>query len=133
MDVSMDSPHRRSFLINDIFNKAEQANKKQRLHTLKDLDRAAITVKTACDLMLEQACPYQDVRAKVMLNIGPRKLTAAIAAIEELTHPPDDRYYPELQTKYRSLRGYPPHVLTSIEAWVVGSSIQSYPNSPEGG
>jgi hypothetical protein len=37
-----------SFLINDIFNKAEQANKKQRLRTLKDLDRAAITVKTAC-------------------------------------------------------------------------------------
>lgn len=102
MDVSMDSPHRRSFLINDIFNKAEQANTKQRLHTLKDLDRAAITVKTACDLMLEKACPYQDVRAKVMLNIGPRKLTAAIAAIaaiEELTRPPDDRYYPELQTK----------------------------------
>ena len=64
--------------------------------------------------MLEKACPYQDVRAKVMLSIGPRKLTAAIAAIEELTRPPDDRYYPELQAKYRSLRGYLPHVLTSI-------------------
>jgi hypothetical protein len=59
-----------SFLINDIFNKAEQANKKQRLRTLKDLDQVAITIKKACGLMLEQACPYQDVRAKVMLNIG---------------------------------------------------------------
>lgn len=103
-----------SFLINDLFNKAEQANKKQRLRTLKDLDRAAITVMTACGLMLEQACAYQDVRAKVMLNVGPRKLTAAMATIEELTRPPDDRYYPELQTKYRSLRRFLPHVLTSI-------------------
>jgi hypothetical protein len=67
--------------------------------------------------MLEQACPYQDVRTKVMLNIGPMKLTAAIAAIEELTRPPDNRYYPELQTKYRSLQRYLPHVLTSIQ-WV---------------
>lgn len=48
-----------SFLINDLFSKAEQANKKQLLRTLKDLDQAAITVKAACDLMVEQACPYQ--------------------------------------------------------------------------
>ena len=65
--------------------------------------------------MLEQACSYQDVRAKVMLRIGPRRLTAAMAVIDELTRPPDDRYYPELQTKYRSLRRYLPHVLTSIQ------------------
>jgi TnpA family transposase len=104
-----------SFLLNDLFNKAEQANKKQRLRTLKDLDRAAITVKAACDLMVEQACPYQDVRAKVMLNVGPRKLMAAMATIDELTRPPDDRYYPELQAKYRSVRRYLPHVLTSIQ------------------
>ena len=104
-----------SFLINDLFNKAEQANKKHRLRTIKDLDRAAITVMKACGLMLEQACSYQDVRAKVMLRIGPRKLIAAMAAIDELSRPPDDRYYPELQTKYRSLRRYLPHVLTSIQ------------------
>lgn len=103
------------FLINDLFNKAEQANKKHRLRTIKDLDRAAFTVKKACGLMIEQACPYQDVRAKVMLRIGPKKLIAAMAAIDELTRPPDDRYYPELQTKYRSLRRYLPHVLTSIQ------------------
>jgi hypothetical protein len=63
-----------SFLLNDLFNKAEQANKKQRLRTLKDLDRASITVKAACDLMVEQACQYQDVRAKVMLKLAPENL-----------------------------------------------------------
>jgi TnpA family transposase len=104
-----------SFLMNDLFNKAEQDNKKHRLRTIKDLDRAAITVKKACDLMIEQACPYQDVRTKVMLRVGPEKLIAAMETINALTHPPDDRYYQELQTKYRSLRRYLPNVLTSIQ------------------
>jgi hypothetical protein len=31
--------------------------------------------------MIEQACPYQDVRTKVMLRVGPEKLIAAMETI----------------------------------------------------
>jgi TnpA family transposase len=35
--------------------------------------------------------------------------------VDELTRLPEDRYYPELQVQYRSIRRYLPHVLTSIQ------------------
>ena len=100
-----------NFLINDLFNKAEQANKKQRLRTIKDIDKAAITVRNACVLIFEQDHSNQEALNK----IGAKKLTAAMKTIDELTRPPEDLYYPELQSKYRSLRRYLPHVLTSIQ------------------
>ena len=102
------------FLIQALFTKAEQANKNQRVRKINDLDDAARRLKRAVELMVEQACPYQDVRARVLLQLGPEKVMKAMATVDELTRPPDDLYYPELLEKYRSLRRYLPHVLETI-------------------
>ena len=102
-------------LIQNLFTQAEQANKKMRLRTIKDLDGAARTLLEAGRLMIEQACPYQDIRPKVLLRVGPEKFLAAMDTVEELTRPPGDRFLPELQTRYRSIRGYLPHVVKSIQ------------------
>lgn len=102
------------FLIQNIFTKAEQVNKRQRVRKINDLDDAARRLSHAVELMLEKACPYQDVRAKVLLRLGPERVIEAMATVDELTRPSDDLYYPELQEKYRSLRRYWPHVLETI-------------------
>ena len=103
------------FLLQDTFTKAEQANKKRRVRKINDLDEAARRLDYAIGLMLEHACPYQDVRPKVLLRVGPEELMAARETVKELTSPPGDLYYPELQKKYGSLRRYLPHVLNTIE------------------
>lgn len=100
------------YFINEIFTKAEYANKKQRLRTIKDLDKAAIIVRNACGIMLKQAEPYHDLSE---IGIDSKVLFTAMTTIDNLTRPPDDCYYPELQAQYRSLRRYLPHVLTSIQ------------------
>lgn len=102
-------------LLQNLFTRAEQANKKQRLRTIKDLDKAAQILREACGRMMEQACPYQDVRAKILIEIDPEKLIDAMETVDDLTRLPEDRYYPELQAQYSSVRRYMPHVLMSIE------------------
>ena len=102
-------------LVQNVFSQAEKANKEKRLRTIKDLDSAARTLLEAGRLIIEQACPYQDVRPKVLFRVGPEKFMAAMDTVEELTRPPNDRYFPELQARYQSVRRYLPHVVKSIQ------------------
>jgi hypothetical protein len=52
-------------LLREIFSGAEQADRKNRLRTLKDLDKAALTLAKACGVLLDPNQPDETVRSKI--------------------------------------------------------------------
>lgn len=58
----------------DVLAKAEQADRKVRLRTLKDLDEVASTLAEACRMLLDPNLPDSEVRSRVYAAVGDEKL-----------------------------------------------------------
>lgn len=66
-----------SMLLRDLFARAEQADRKARLRTLRDLDQAAVTLAEACRMLLDPSLPDGEVRGRVYAAIGHEELAQA--------------------------------------------------------
>lgn len=101
-------------LLHDLFETAKEADKKARLRTLKDLDKAATTLATACNAILDPAFPDNSLRTRVFAIASREEIAKAVEAVSALVRPPDDVYYCELSEGYNSVRRYFPAVLNHI-------------------
>jgi hypothetical protein len=112
-------------LMHDVFGKAASADQKARLRTLKDLDESAAALAEACRLLLDPELPDKSLRKKVFAKIARAALENALERVTALIRPPNDVYYQELSERYRSVRGYLPHVLNhvSFDAAPAGKSL----------
>ena len=102
-------------LLRELFSDAEKEQKKVRLRTLKDLDYAARTLAEACKFLLDPTIPDGELRAKVFAQTPTEELERATADVDNLTRPPDDVYFSELETHYRSIRIYLPTLVNKIK------------------
>ena len=98
----------------EFFSNAEKADKKARLRGLKDLDRAATVLATACRTVLDSTLADSDLRAILFARIPREELAQALASVESLVRPPDDVYYLELDARYRAVRVFLPTLLAHI-------------------
>ena len=103
-----------SILLRDLFARAEQADRKARLRTLKDLDQAALTLAEACRLLLDPSLPDSEVRGRVYAAIGHEALAQAWADVGNLVRPSDDVFYRELAVKHASVKRFLPTLLRVI-------------------
>jgi hypothetical protein len=71
-------------LVKDILAKSEREGKKKRLHTLKDLDAAALQLSTACQVIMNPSTDDPKVREEVWQRLTPEQLSSAIEKVEEL-------------------------------------------------
>lgn len=95
-----------------LFNEAAKADKKARLRSLKDLDKAAMVLAKACCTVLNLEIEEDYLRNAIFAQIPPEKLAEALSNVESLV--PDDIYYNELEKRYRSLRIFIPSLLKHI-------------------
>jgi hypothetical protein len=95
-------------LLCDLFNAAIRADKKARLRTLKDLDKAAATLANACQILLDSRFPDVDLRTQLFEKIPRDTLTLAVDGVIALIRPADNVYYHELDAKYRTVRRFLP-------------------------
>lgn len=102
-------------LLRELFTNAQQADRKARLRTLKDLDRAASTLADACRLLLDPSLPDGELRERVYAAIGHDELTQALADIGALVRPPDDVFYRELVAKLTVVKRFLPTLLRVIQ------------------
>ncbi|MBE9039602.1 Tn3 family transposase [Oscillatoriales cyanobacterium LEGE 11467] len=102
-------------LVKDIFAKSELDGKKTRLRTLKDLDAAALQLSSACQVLVNSDCDDTQVRERVWQRLTPEQLTSAIAKVEELARPPEDRYHQELLQQWRAVRRFLPKLLSILD------------------
>ena len=101
-------------LLRDLFNAAIRADKKARLRSLKDLDKAAATLASACQILLDTSFPDAELRTRLFEKISRDTLIQAVDGVTALIRPTDNVYYDELDAKYRSVRRFLPALLEHV-------------------
>ncbi len=101
-------------LLRELFGDAIKADKKSRLRTLKDLDQAAATLASACQMLLDTSLPDGDLRTRLFDKIPRNALTLALEGVNALIRPADDVYYQELDAKYKTVRCFLPALVEHI-------------------
>ena len=94
-------------VVTDMFAAAKVAGQKDRLGSIRDLDAAALMLRQACAVLLDDDTPNRAVRRTVFERISREELAEAIARIDNLTRPEDDQYFKELRAQHRRLRFLP--------------------------
>ncbi len=94
-------------VVSAMFADAKKTGQNDRLGSIRDLDMAALTLRQACAVPLDDGTPDQAIRQCVFAHVSREKLAAAIARIDSLARPEDDEYYKELRQQHRRLRFLP--------------------------
>jgi len=102
-------------LTKELFSKSASQGKNERLRTLKDLDAAALTLSAACGILLELEPDAAQLREAIFLQVSPVQLAAAVEQVESIARPPDDQYYPEILSRWRTVRLFLPMLLNTID------------------
>ncbi|HEY4046823.1 MAG TPA: Tn3 family transposase [Acidobacteriaceae bacterium] len=101
-------------VLRDLFGDALKEDKKARLRTLKDLDRAAMVLLDVCRAVLNDSLPDDDLRSCIYATTPRDTLEQAVENAGSLVRPPEDVYYDELRASYRRVRRFLPTLLKHI-------------------
>ena len=102
-------------LTKELLSKSANQGKKERLRTLKDLDAAALTLSAACSLFLVSDQDTAQLREAIFAQVSSVQLAAAVEQVESIARPPDDQYYPEILSRWRTVRLFLPTLLNTID------------------
>ena len=94
-------------LVTVIFTRAEEAHRKSRLRSLRDLDAAAIMLRDVGQYVVADdgdAMPVAEWRNVLFEQIARFDIEAAMASVDSLVTKPDDRRYQELRPHWRQIR-----------------------------
>jgi TnpA family transposase len=102
-------------LTKELLSKSASQGRKERLRTLKDLDVAALTLSTACAILIAPEQEVTQLRETIFAQVPPEQLAAAVEQVESIARPPDDQYYPEILSRWRTVRLFLPTLLNTID------------------
>ena len=102
-------------LTKELLSKSASQGKKARLRTLKDLDAAALTLSAACSIFLAPDQDAVQLREAIFAQVSSVQLAAAVEQVESIARLPDDQYYPEILSRWRTVRLFLPTLLNTID------------------
>ena len=106
-----------------IFREARDAGKKKRMRTLRDLDKAALDLRTACECVLDDNIPPERLKEMIFAQISRSQLQNSSLRVAELARPGDDNYELEIMEKYRTVRKFMPKLLKTIRFEAASSGL----------
>ncbi len=83
-----------------IIRDARKIGQKKRLRSLKDLDKSALALASACSYLLKEETPDESIRAEVFSYIPRQKLAEIITLVREIARPSDDNFHEEMVEQY---------------------------------
>jgi TnpA family transposase len=101
-------------LITGIAGDAKRIGQKNRLRTLKYLDKSALALADVCALILQEETPDSQLRAAIFARIPKTRLAESIATIHDLARPYDDKFQDELVEQYGRVRRFLPRLLKDL-------------------
>jgi len=101
-------------LITNIAGEAKKLGQKNRLRTLKDLDRSALALAEVCSLILNEENSEDQLREAIFAKTTRAQLKVSIATIHALARPPDDRFHHEMVEQYGRVRRFLSRLLNDI-------------------
>jgi TnpA family transposase len=97
----------------EAFTDAAKIGKKARLRTIRDLDAAALQLRRAGSVLIDDTVEDDAVRAAAFAIVPRAMLTAALEQINVIVRPPGDLYFIELRAQTGKLR-FLPAMLRSV-------------------
>ncbi len=98
-----------------IIRDARKIGQKKRLRSLKDLDKSALALASACSYLLKEETPDESIRAEVFSYIPRQKLAEIITLVREIARPSDDNFHEEMVEQYGRVRRFLPHLLNTVK------------------
>ena len=100
-------------VVTTLFTDAAKVGKKARLRTIRDLDAAALQLRRAGGVLMDEAVKDDDVREAAFAIVPRTALAAALEQIDAIVRPPGDLYFIELRAQTGKLR-FLPAMLRSV-------------------
>ena len=100
-------------VVTTLFNDAAKVGKKARLRTIRDLDAAALQLRRAGGVLMDEAVKDDAVRKAAFAIVPRATLAAALEQIDAIVRPPGDLYFNELRAQTGKLR-FLPAMLRSV-------------------
>ena len=91
-------------LITELSLQARRTGRQERLRTIHDLDAAALQLREACAVLLDDACRDAKLRSTIFARVSKQSLAEAVALVGTLARPPDDDNLAEQMEQYRRSR-----------------------------
>ena len=105
-------------LVGDLVSQSQGAERRERMRTIKDLDAAALTLREACELLLDSGLSDEsslgEVRAQVFARTGEQELSQAVTRVGEIARPPEEDHQKELLRRWQTARSFLPDMLAAI-------------------
>jgi len=101
-------------LITNIAGKAKKLGEKNRLRSLKDLDKSALTLATVCSLILDDKIDGARLREAIFAETSKLKLQESVTIVHSLARPSDDKFHTEMVEQYGRVRRFLPRLLNDI-------------------
>lgn len=107
----------------DVLDRVEGEGEQLRLRTLRDLDAAALRLRDACLILVDESQPDPQVRPEVFARVPRDQLVVAAARVGELARRADDGgYYERLLGRYSQVRRFLPALLRTIRFQGTGAA-----------
>jgi Domain of unknown function (DUF4158)/Tn3 transposase DDE domain len=100
-------------VVTTLFTDAAKVGKRARLRTIRDLDAAALQLRRAGGVLIDDAVEDEAVRQAAFAIVPRTMLAAALEQIDAIVRPPGDLYFTELRAQTGKLR-FLPALLRSI-------------------
>jgi hypothetical protein len=102
-------------LMTELSRHAKNTGQKERIRTIRELDAAALRLKTAVDVLLDSNSDQISLQQVVFARIPKADLKNASDIVGTLARPKDDNYYLELLGSYRKVRRFLPAFLRTVQ------------------
>lgn len=106
-------------LVGDLVSQSQGAERRERMRTIKDLDAAALTLREACELLLDSGLSDEqslgEVRTQIFAHTGEQELSQAVTRVGEIARPPEEDHQKELLRRWQTARSFLPDLLVAID------------------
>ncbi len=110
-------------LVTEITAQAKMLGQKQRLRTIRDLDKAALSLRDVCSVLLDESVKDKNILKAIFKRTSKEKIKQAIKIINELARPEDDNYHKELTERYRRVRIFLPKLFNTVSFQAAPSGL----------
>ena len=100
-------------VVTKVFTDAAAVGKRARLRTIRDLDAAALKLRRAGAVLMDDTIEDVAVRKTAFAVVPREAFAAALDQIDSLVRPPGDLFFTELRAQHRKLR-FVPALLRSL-------------------
>jgi len=101
-------------LITTIAGVAKRLGQKNRLRSLKDLDKSALALAEVCALILNEETKDDQLRDAIYTRFPKEQLAQSVATVIDLARPSNDQYRDEMVEQYGRVRLFLPRLLNDI-------------------